>query len=132
MQIWEVSRGTVLIIGALVCALLAASPAARATNVEGVAIDTASNHADELAVAEAVGRLIEKYDLSNWMFTQRILIDRETRIPHSHPVLTLNTRDADDEIELLSDLVHEQIHWFVNEDQKALGAAIRELRDVLK
>ena len=112
-----------LIGAALVGLLLGASP-----NAESVTIETASNHPDELAAAESVSRLIEKYELATWMFTQRILIDRETRIPHSHPVLTLGAGDTDDETAMLSTLVHEQIHWFVIEDQKALGAAIGELR----
>ena len=87
-------------------------------------IDTASGHEDEVAVAKIVRRLIDEHELADWMFTKRILIDRETGIPHSHPVLTLNTRYIDDETEILTNIVHEQIHWFVLEDQKALGEAI--------
>ena len=54
------------------------------------------------------------------MFTRRILIDRDARIPHSHPVLTLNTDYPDGDSDLVSALVHEQFHWFVLEDQTGL------------
>lgn len=91
-------------------------------------IETATGHADEKAMADKVRQLIERYDLEDWLFTKRMLIDRETRIPHSHPVLTLNTRYVDDDVEVLSNIVHEQLHWFVLENQGALGAAIADMR----
>lgn len=94
-----------------------------------VVVETASGDSDELAVAEAVRRLIEEHELSDWMFTDRILIDREIRIPHSHPVLTLNTNYKDDDTEILTNIVHEQLHWFVLTDQSALGSAIRAMRE---
>ena len=94
-----------------------------------VTIETASDDADEIEVAEKVLRLIDEYELANWMFTDQIIVDREARIPHSHPVLTLTTRYKDDQTELLSNIIHEQLHWFVLQDQSALGAAIDEVRE---
>jgi hypothetical protein len=47
-------------------------------------------------------------------------------IPHSHPVLTLNTKD--DGLNLLSTFVHEQYHWFETEHPKETAAAIAELK----
>ena len=63
------------------------------------------------------------------MFTDRIVVDRDTRIPHSHPVLTLNINYRDDDNDILGDVIHEQMHWFLLADQSALGAAIREMRE---
>src|SRR5207249_4670064 len=36
-------------------------------------------------------RILKSYDLSKWIFTKSVLIERGA-VPHSHPVLTLNTR----------------------------------------
>lgn len=110
-------------LGALVSLALPLAAAA-----QSVVVETASGHPDEAAVAEKVRRLIDEHDLGAWMFTDRILIDRETRIPHSHPVLTLNTRYIDDELEILTNIIHENLHWFALEDQEALGAALAEMR----
>ena len=91
-------------------------------------IETASGHTDEQAMADKVRELVDRYELQGWLFTRRMLIDRETRIPHSHPVLTLNTRYIDDDVEVLTNIVHEQLHWFVLENQGALGAAVADVR----
>lgn len=94
-----------------------------------VVVETATGDAEELAVAATVRRLIDEHDISNWMFTDRIVVDREARIPHSHPVLTINTNYRDDDNEILGYIFHEQLHWLVLSNQSALGAAIREMRD---
>lgn len=93
-----------------------------------VSVETASGHPDEVAVASQVTRLIDQYDLHDWQFTKRILVDKDTRIPHSHPVLTLNTRYVDNDPETLTNIIHEQLHWFVLQNQSALGAAVQEVR----
>ena len=52
-------------------------------------------------------------------------------IPHSHPVLTLNTRYLDDQhTAQLATFVHEQIHWFLADhmDCAKTDAALTELR----
>ena len=121
-------RGNLVGIAVLAGSLLMPMVSIQAADDEDLVIETASEHADELAFAQSLARLIEKYDLSPWMFTKRIVIDRETGIPHSHPVLTLNTSHVEDEVVMLSNIVHEQFHWFVLEDQKALEAAVKEIR----
>jgi hypothetical protein len=73
-------------------------------------------------------RLLKTYDVSRWIFTKSIVVD-ERAIPHSHPVLTLHARHLQDDALLLSTFVHEQFHWFLEQDQKAKGDAIRELRE---
>ena len=124
------SRGKrVILFVALSAALLPGNRTVRGEDAEQLVIETASDHEDEKAVAEIVSRLIEQYDLTPWIFTKRIVVDRTARIPHSHPVLTLNTRYVDDEMEILTNIVHEQLHWFVLEDQEALGGAVTELHE---
>lgn len=74
-------------------------------------------------------RSLATYDLSRWMFTRSIIIDSgRDVIPHSHPVLTLNTRHLKDDELLLSTFVHEQLHWFLAERDKDTELAKNELR----
>jgi hypothetical protein len=54
---------------------------------------------------------LKKYDLEKYIFTKKIIIQSMV-IPHSHPVLTLNTRLIDQPDRYLSTFIHEQIHWF--------------------
>lgn len=75
-----------------------------------VEIVTAGLGANEEAVATELRALFRTFDLSPYLFTRKIRIARG-EIPHSHPVLTLNTRHRGDR--LLSVFLHEQIHWFV-------------------
>lgn len=72
-------------------------------------------------------RLLQTYDVTKWVFTKSILID-EKAIPHSHPVLTLSVRHLRDDELLLSTFVHEQIHWFLTQNDKNTEAAKKELR----
>ena len=71
--------------------------------------------------------IMTKYDLSRWLFTHEINIESQ-EIPHSHPVLTLNTRHLNQDDLLLSTFIHEQLHWFLDTRKNATAAAITELR----
>jgi hypothetical protein len=79
----------------------------------------------EIRTREQLLALLRRYDLGKWQFTKRIRIDERARLPHSHPVLTLNTR-YDGNL-LLSIYLHEQLHWFVWRHRSA-KAVIEELR----
>jgi hypothetical protein len=83
----------------------------------------------EQQTKEQLLRLVKSYDLSTWIMTRKIEID-ENAIPHSHPVLTLSTRHLKDDELLVSTFVHEQMHWFVLQDQENLGAALKELEEI--
>lgn len=62
------------------------------------------------AVISALGELRSRHDLSGIEYTSTIRV-APWEIPHSHPVLTLNTRvTAHDD--LLTTYVHEQMHWY--------------------
>jgi hypothetical protein len=71
--------------------------------------------------------LMAKYDLSRWLVTHEINIESH-EIPHSHPVLTLNTRHLNQDDLLLSTFIHEQLHWFLNTRESGTAAAVAELR----
>jgi hypothetical protein len=71
-------------------------------------------------------RLLKRYDTAKYTFTQSVII-QERAIPHSHPVLTLNTRHLGQDDETLSTYLHEPIHWFLDERQQQTRAAEDEL-----
>lgn len=56
-----------------------------------------------------------KYALAKYFFTTRIRI-QSFIVPHSHPILTLNTRTIDEPDRYLALFIHEQVHWFFGLD----------------
>lgn len=75
----------------------------------------------ERKVAEILRDLFEEYDLPT--FTENIVIE-EGAVPHSHPILTLNTRTLDT-FTVMQVFIHEQFHWYATqhpEYQNALEA----------
>ncbi len=68
-----------------------------------------NNDPKELAVVELVKSICKKYNVP--VFTEQVVIEAGV-IPHSHPILTINTRLNDEKL-LLQVLVHEQFHWYV-------------------
>jgi hypothetical protein len=84
--------------------------------------------ARELQTKSQLERLMAQHDLSKWLFTKKVLIDRDAGIPHSHPVLTLDTDYLKDDELLLSTFVHEQIHWFMMQRHEQTEKAMAELR----
>ncbi|MBS0530010.1 MAG: hypothetical protein JSS22_11560 [Proteobacteria bacterium] len=65
----------------------------------------------------------EQFDLSRFEYTQHVRI-APNEIPHSHPVLTLNTQ-LFNPAEILSEYLHEQMHWY------ATGFGINEQSPVI-
>jgi hypothetical protein len=103
---------------ALLClALYAATPEIEITLAHGSA-------AEEQTRTE-LRALLKQYDLGDWVWTRRVVI-MQGAIPHSHPVLTLNTRESG--MRLLSAFVHEQYHWYETAHPSDVAAAITELK----
>jgi hypothetical protein len=75
-------------------------------------------------------RLIEQHDLSKWWFTDKIIIDESVRSPFSHPVLTLKASMPNNDPAGLSQLLHEQIHWFEDSKKKEVENTISVLRKI--
>ena len=67
---------------------------------------------DQFKTKAVLESLLKKYDLSDYFFTRKIRIIPDA-VPHSYPVLTLNTRYFDQPDDLLSEFLHEEIHWFL-------------------
>jgi len=92
-------------------------------------VRTASDSEGERATQQQLYRLLQEHDVSEWLYTRDVIID-QTKIPHSHPVLTLHTRHLNDDLGLLSTFIHEQFHWLVDEQEDKEAAAIAAFRDV--
>jgi hypothetical protein len=91
--------------------------AATACGAQEPSVRLAHDSEAERATREQLLRLVDEHEVGAWLYTTEIRVD-ETEIPHSHPVLTVDTGNSDDM--LLSTLVHEQFHWL--EDGETLSA----------
>jgi hypothetical protein len=98
---------------------------------KSISVELAGVNDREIVVEEELYALLEIHDLSPWIFTSRIRIEAGV-IPHSHPILTLNTRHSGDQNRLLAVFLHEQIHWFLAdpENRSAVHAALAEIRNI--
>lgn len=74
-------------------------------------------------------QLAQVYDLRPFLFTKKIHIQSRV-IPHSHPVLTLNTRHAENPKKILSVWMHEELHWWMERKPKETSLAIKELKKI--
>lgn len=92
-------------------------------------VQPASGTYEEEEASRQVGRLLAQYDLSKWTFTTQLRIDN-SGIPHSHPILTLNTSYLEDDERALSVLVHEQLHWLLYNDREKAKEAIHDFRQL--
>lgn len=73
--------------------------------------------------------LAQVYDLSPFLYTKKINVESKV-IPHSHPVLTLNTRHAENPKKILAMWMHEELHWWMDKNSKATAAAVKELKKI--
>jgi hypothetical protein len=73
-------------------------------------------------------RLVDQFDVEQWLFTEKVMIDDSQWIPHSHPVLTLNSRYLDDDLSQLATFLHEQFHWYAGTRQERIDAAISDFK----
>jgi hypothetical protein len=74
-------------------------------------------------------QLFQVYDLTPLLFTRVIQVQSRV-IPHSHPVLTLNTRFAEEPKKLLATWLHEELHWWVTFKKEQTQMALKELRRI--
>lgn len=93
---------------------------------EGIQITCKESTVNEIRVRTELYFLIRKYNLKNYFFTDAVIINESADNPHSHPVLTLNTRHSGDI--LLSTFIHEQIHWYAVQHFPRMKDAVEELK----
>ena len=101
---------TALILALTICA----TGAAKAPSLQ---ITLETNTDSEKQARSLILEFAKKYDLSKCTFTPKIHIQAFT-IPHSHPVLTLNTRNIKEPDRHLALFLHEQIHWFFDDGDR--------------
>jgi hypothetical protein len=68
----------------------------------------------ELQQVNLLNEIIVQYLVPE--FTELVLVEEKV-VPHSHPILTLNTRSKD-KLDILKTLVHEQFHWYASNHPK--------------
>ncbi|UCX05637.1 hypothetical protein [Shewanella glacialimarina] len=96
-------------------------------SAEEVNISLVNDSDNEKAKQKQVLRLIETHDLEKWWFTDNIIIDESARSPSSHPVLILTATMPNNDPAGLSQLLHEQIHWFEDIRKIQVSQTIAEL-----
>jgi hypothetical protein len=74
-------------------------------------------------------RVLAAHDLTPWIQTRKIVFEQDV-VPHSHPVLTLNTRHTKDDGLFVSTLIHEQTHWWLERHPRQTAAAVAELKTI--
>lgn len=108
----------------------ASAPAVVAEEEPALAITLKNDSDRERETKAQLEAILEQHDLSKWIFTREIVIDEKTGIPHSHPVLTLNTNYSGQDLHFLSAFVHEQLHWFAIAHEEDRDRAIAELEEL--
>ena len=71
-------------------------------------------------------QLLGVYKLSPVIYTEDVVIQSGV-VPRSHPVLTINTRYAENPQKILSVFVHEQFHWWTEKNKARSQKAAQEL-----
>ena len=76
-----------------------------------------------------LNHLLQVYHLTPLLFTKKVRIESKV-IPTSHPVLTLNTRHAEEPFQLLSVFLHEQFHWWMELKSPEVSLAMDDLKQL--
>lgn len=100
---------------------------AQAQYAEEFNITLPNNSETEQKAADLLRKILNTYDLDQWVWTNDIVIGDDTN-PHSHPVLTLSSRSWNRETSMLATFVHEQFHWYLDANPEAQEIIIAELR----
>ncbi len=86
------------------------------------------SHREKSALIQ-LRQILDKHNLNDLIFTDKVIIQDHV-IPHSHPILTLNTRHLENDDLQLATFIHEQMHWFIRPYNKSLFAAVSDLQRI--
>ncbi|MEI5906785.1 hypothetical protein WAK64_06900 [Bacillus spongiae] len=95
-------------------------------------ITTKNNSPNEQIIYRNLYSLLDRYNVSKWLFTDQVVIDEMVEIPHSHPTLTINTKYLKNDHLLLTTFIHEQLHWYAVLNFTQIKAVINELKTFYK
>ncbi len=73
--------------------------------------------------------LAKVYELKPFLYTKQIHVQSYV-VPHSHPILTINTRHAERPHHLLATWLHEEFHWWVGQNPAHNDRAIAQLKKI--
>jgi len=92
-----------------------------------VQITTVNGSPNELKIKTDLEALHVQFDLTPWIYTQKVQVDDGAKTPHSHPILTMSTQPEylASKTKLLSTYLHEQFHWHVIINGKPTKEAFR-------
>jgi hypothetical protein len=96
-----------------------------------VTLRLAHGSAREQAARAQCERVLAAHELTPWIQTRDIVFEQDV-VPHSHPVLTLNTRHTRDDGLFVSTFIHEQTHWWLERHPRQLEAAMTELKTIYR
>lgn len=88
------------------------------------------SEAEKQTIEIILDALHQHPDLDRYMFSPDAIVDETVQPPHSHPVITLNTRDNNSPELVLSNFVHEQLHHFLQARDPELERAVEELKQI--
>lgn len=74
-------------------------------------------------------QLEQVYDLSPFFYTRKVQIISDVK-PQSTPGITLNTRFAENPQKLLAVWLHEEFHWWTEQNKAKLAPALKELQNI--
>jgi len=93
-----------------------------------VSISTENGSAREELVKTELEGLLKQYNVEKYSFTDKVIIE-EGVIPHSHPVITLNTRRYEIPERTLTTYIHEQLHHYFEDHKGHEQSAIKILEE---
>lgn len=92
-------------------------------------VRTAHGSEQERRTIEQLRRILSRHALAPWIGTRELRVDSDA-IPHSHPVLTLDTSYLEDDARQLASFVHEQFHWYLDATPARRRAVDRAIADL--
>jgi hypothetical protein len=85
----------------------------------------------EQQTREQLQKVLSEYNVSPWIYKRRVKIDASSVGESGSYMITLSTQHVDDDLGLLSEFIHEQIHRITYEKRLAeRNAAIKELKSL--
>ena len=117
-----------IIFRPLIALLLCTGPL-QAQTASAVSIALKSGTVAEKSAKAQLERIVAAFPIDRWLLTKDIFIGEDVT-PHSHPVLTLNAHQLENDTVQLGNLLHEEFHWLEEvrpDPREAAIAAFRKL-----
>jgi hypothetical protein len=97
-------------------------------NKSQITISLKNNNEDEQRTKTVLERMLNKYFLDKWILCSQITVEHGAN-GKAFPFITLSTW-KDNEVGLLAQFLHEQIHWIEKNREKEMSNAIKELKEI--